>query len=43
MQDIDCIIDEFWTNTIDDQSQTDKDELVRILCDAVCKNFITTA
>ena len=39
MEDIDSIIDEFWTDTFENQYQTDKDDLIRVLCDAVCKNF----
>ena len=33
MEEIDCIVDGF------DRSYDSNDDLVRVLCDAVCKNF----
>ena len=41
MEDIDCIIEGFFYDTWGDEYDDDKNELVRILCDAVCKNFPT--
>ena len=41
MEDIDCIVIEFFDEhyNMDDDYRPEKDELVRTLCDAVCKNF----
>tara|TARA_B100000214_G_scaffold348933_1_gene301396 strand:- start:1105 stop:1353 length:249 start_codon:yes stop_codon:yes gene_type:complete len=43
MEDIDCIVFEFFDEhyNMDDDYRSEKDELVRTLCDAVCKNFPT--
>ena len=43
MEDIDCIVCEFFDQNynMDDDYRSEKDELVRTLCDAVCKNFPT--
>ena len=43
MEDIDCIVIEFFDEhyNMDDDYRPEKDELVRTLCDAVCKNFPT--
>ena len=41
MEDIDCIIEGFFYDTWGDEYDDDKNELIRILCDAVCKNFPT--
>ena len=43
MEDIDCIVFEFFDEhyNMDDDYRPEKDDLVRILCDAVCKNFPT--
>ena len=43
MEDIDCIVCEFFDEhyNMDDDYRSEKDDLVRILCDAVCKNFPT--
>ena len=43
MEDIDCIMSEFFDEhyNMDDDYHPEKDELVRTLCDAVCKNFPT--
>ena len=40
MEDIDSICDEFFCQNFPD-SKEQFDELTRILCDAVCKNFPT--
>ena len=38
MEDIDCICDEFFCENF--PASSDKyEELVRVLCDSVCKNF----
>ena len=39
MEDIDCIIEGFFYDTWGDEYNEDKNELVKTLCDAVCKNF----
>ena len=41
MEDIDCIVFEFFDEhyNMDDDYRSEKDDLVRVLCDAVCKNF----
>ena len=40
MEDIDSIIEGFWYATWPEgECVEDRDELVRVLCDAVCKNF----
>ena len=39
MEDIDSIIDEFWFDTFENQYQIDRDDLIRVLCDAVCRNI----
>ena len=40
MEDIDSIIEGFWYATWPEGEYVeDRDELVRVLCDAVCKNF----
>jgi hypothetical protein len=39
MEDIDSIVDEFACNN--DLNIDDAEDLVRVLCDAVCKNFPT--
>ncbi len=41
MEDIDSIVDSFFADTWGDEYQSDRDELTRVLCDAVCKNFPT--
>ena len=43
IEDIDCIVFEFFDEhyNMDDDYHPEKDELVRTLCDAVCKNFPT--
>ena len=42
MEDIDSIIEGFWYATWPEgQFLEDRDELTRVLCDAVCKNFPT--
>ena len=38
MEDIDAIITERFEDTYEEQ-YVDYDDLIRILCDAVCKNF----
>ena len=40
MEDIDCIIDGFFYDTWGDEYYNqDREELVKTLCDAVCRNF----
>ena len=39
MWDIDGIVDEFASNN--NISEDDMEELIKVLCDAVCKNFPT--
>lgn len=39
MEDIDSIIDGFFNDTYEEQYPEERDDLVRILCDAVCRNF----
>ena len=41
MEDIDCIIEGFFYDTWGDEYGDDKNELVRVICDAVCNNFPT--
>ena len=41
MVDIDCIIEGFFYDTWGDEYSEDKNELVKTLCDAVCRNFPT--
>ena len=41
MEDIDCIVDDFFYEKYNGDT-AEIDELTRILCDAVCKNFPTT-
>ena len=38
MEDIDCIVDEYFQ----EHGITNDPELAKVLCDAVCKNFPTT-
>ena len=39
MEDIDCIISGFFNDTYEGQYPEECEDLTRILCDAVCKNF----
>ena len=39
MEDIDAIIDGFFNDTYEAQYPEERDDLIRILCDAVCKNW----
>ena len=39
MEDIDSIIEGFFYDTWSDEYDDDKNELVRVICDAVCNNF----
>ena len=39
MEDIYCIIESFFWDTWGDEYDEEQQELVKILCDAVCKNF----
>ena len=41
MEDIDTIISGFFSDTYEGQYPEECEELTRILCDAVCKNFPT--
>ena len=41
MWDIDSIIDGFFTDTYEGQYPEERDELTRMLCDAVVRNFPT--
>ena len=38
MEDIDCIVDDFFYEKYNGDN-AERDELVALLCDAVCKNF----
>ena len=40
MEDIDCIVDDFFYEKYNGDI-AERDELIRTLCDAVCKNFPT--
>ena len=40
MEDIDCIVDDFFYEKYNGDI-AERDELTRILCDAVCKNYPT--
>jgi len=40
MEDIDCIVDDFFYENYNGDS-AERDELIRTLCDAVCRNFPT--
>ena len=40
MEDIDAIVDGFFNDHLE-QYQGERDDLTRVLCDAVCKNFPT--
>ena len=40
MEDIDCIVDDFFYEKYNGDI-AERDELTRILCDAVCRNFPT--
>jgi hypothetical protein len=43
MEDIDCIIESFQSDeNFDINDCDDRDDLTRVLCDAVCKNSKTT-
>ena len=39
MWDIDGIVEEFFVSTWGDEHGEDMEQMIRILCDAVCKNF----
>ena len=39
MEDIDSIVSGFFDATYDDYEEEDCNQLIRVLCDAVCKNF----
>ena len=39
MWDIDGIVEEFACNIVPQISEDDMEDLIRVLCDAVCKNF----
>lgn len=41
MEDIDCIISGFFDDTWDDYDEAECNQLIEMLCDAVCKNFPT--
>ena len=41
MEDIDGIVEEFFVATWGDEYPEDCENLIRTLCDAVCKNFPT--
>lgn len=41
MEDIDCIVSEFFNDTYEGQYPEECEDLTRILCDAVCQNFPT--
>ena len=39
MWDIDGIVEEFFVSTWGDEYGEDMEDLIKVLCDAVCKNF----
>ena len=39
MWDIDGLVEEFACNIVPQISEDDMEDLIRVLCDAVCKNF----
>jgi len=39
MCDIDGIVEEFFVSTWGDEYANDMEDLIRVLCDAVCNNF----
>ena len=41
MWDIDGIVEEFFISTWGDEYGEDMEELIKVLCNAVCKNFPT--
>ena len=41
MEDIDSIVEDFACNIVPRISEDDMDDLIKTLCDAVCKNFPT--
>jgi hypothetical protein len=41
MWDIDGIVEEFFVSTWGDEYGEDMEELIKVLCNAVCKNFPT--
>ncbi len=41
MEDIDSIISGFFNDTYEGQYPEECEDLIRVLCDAVCKNFPT--
>ena len=41
MEDIDGIVEEFFVSTWGDEYGEDMEELIKVLCNAVCKNFPT--
>ena len=41
MEDIDCIISEFFNDTWGDYDEAECNQLIETVCDAVCRNFPT--
>ena len=41
MEDIDCIVEEWWIDTYESSYNSEMESLIRSLCDAVCENFPT--
>ncbi len=41
MHDIECIVESFFYDTYEGQYPEECEDLTRVLCDAVCKNFPT--
>ena len=39
MEDIDCIISEFFNDTWGDYDEAECNQLIQTVCDAVCRNF----
>lgn len=39
MEDIDCIISEFFNDTWGDYDEAECNQLIETICDAVCRNF----
>jgi len=41
MEDIDAIVEEFFSDPYESHLHSERGELIRTLCDAVCNNFPT--
>ena len=41
MEDIEGIVEEWWTDTYESEYNSEMESLIRSLCDSVCKHFPT--